>query len=317
LQHPYAPDFTCHNRIDLLCGLGVQCDESKWTTIEIMNSLSAIRKLEQIDKRLVFFLCLSWEAVIYCLDYVTNPLLSFAPFYFAPIALSAWTLEKKWAYIVPFVAWVASVYIYFQMFAEGKAFLVIWEMFADAAVFFSGTFLIGQLKKMFNMMTDRAHTDYLTQANNRGYFYEISNIELSNSYRYKHPISLAFIDLDNFKEVNDTQGHEVGDKLLVTVAATLKSGLRRGDLLGRLGGDEFAVMLHQADQEQAKVVVERMRENLLKSIQPFKSNVSFSIGVVTYESNKHINIDELVADADKAMYSVKQTTKDAIRFVVA
>jgi diguanylate cyclase (GGDEF)-like protein len=282
-----------------------------------MNSLDVVRNLEQINKRLIFTLCLSMEILVSWLDYSSNPLLSFTPLYLAPIALSAWTLEKKWSYLVSFAAWLASVSIYIDMFANNDVFLIIWEMCADAAVFFPGAFLIGTIKKMFDMLFEKAHTDYLTQTNNRGFFYEVSITELSNSYRYKRPLSLAFIDIDNFKEVNDTQGHKAGDKLLVTVSTALKTGLRKGDLLGRLGGDEFAVLLNETDQKQAQVVVERMREDLLNAIKHFKSNVSFSIGVVTYEANKHVKFDDLVAEADKAMYSIKQTTKDAIRYVVA
>jgi diguanylate cyclase (GGDEF)-like protein len=93
--------------------------------------------------------------------------------------------------------------------------------------------------------------------------------------------------------------------------------LREGDVLGRLGGDEFALLLVDTDQSQAQIIITRMRENLLQAIESYQTCVTFSIGVVTYLADKEIDINQLLALVDNAMYRVKQTTKNAIKYVLA
>lgn len=130
------------------------------------------------------------------------------------------------------------------------------------------------------------------------------------------PLSLAFIDLDNFKHINDSQGHEKGDEVLKAVASTLSPHLRAGDALGRLGGDEFAILLHETDHEQVQPVLTRLARALKESPSLANTGISFSIGVATSNPRRSISTDELLAIADQAMYEIKHSTKDGIGFTV-
>jgi diguanylate cyclase (GGDEF)-like protein len=274
------------------------------------------RRIDQIDKRLLFALIFCLECFIFWLDYITTPdLPPLTMFYLAPIILAAFFLDKKQAYLIALVAAVEGIIVYQKLLTNFDLFLTGFDLFSNAVIFFTVTFLILQLRKLFDYLEEQAREDYLTKANTRRYFYEMSNTELARAFRYKHPITLVFMDIDNFKQVNDTQGHEKGDHLLARTVLTIKSNLREGDLIGRFGGDEFAILLHHTDEEQAKIIVERMRQNLLNAIAPINSKVTFSIGAVTYLADKPASIDELVTVADRAMYSVKETTKNSVRFV--
>jgi diguanylate cyclase (GGDEF)-like protein len=274
------------------------------------------RRIDQIDKRLFFVLIFCLECYILGLDYITTPVLPpFTPFYLAPIIIASFFLNNKQAYFIALVATVGGLLVYQRLTANFNLFLIGYGLLSNTAIFFTVTFLILQLRQLLDHLEEQASEDYLTKANTRRYFYEMSKTEIAQSFRDKHPLTLIFIDLDNFKQVNDTQGHEKGDQMLARIALTIKSDLREGDLLGRVGGDEFAILLHQTNQEQAKIIIERMRENLRNAIETFKTKVTFSIGVVTYLAEKPTSIDELMALADRAMYSIKETNKNSIRFV--
>jgi len=276
------------------------------------------RRIDQIDKRLLFVLIFCLECFIFWLDYITTPALPpFTTFYLAPVIFAAFFLDKKPAYLMALAAAVEGSIVYQRLLTNFDLLLTGFDMLSKSVIFLTVTFLILQLRKLLDYLEEQASVDYLTKASTRRCFYEMSNTELARSFRYKHPVTLVFMDLDNFKQVNDTQGHEKGDQLLAQAALTIKSGLREGDLLARFGGDEFAIWLHHTDQEQAKIIIERIRENLLNAIAPFNTKVTFSMGAVTYLADKPASIDELVAVADRAMYSVKETTKNAIRFVAA
>ena len=158
-----------------------------------------------------------------------------------------------------------------------------------------------------------ADTDSLTRILNHRGFYAVFSIELLRSIRYKHMFSLAYLDIDNFKFINDSLGHSVGDKLLVEVAKCLKSALRVTDSVARLGGDEFACLLPETKPDAAKKVFAKVRDMLSKSMERFNRPVSFSVGVVTFETPPD-DIKEAIKIADDLMYNVKKGKKNNIAY---
>jgi len=159
---------------------------------------------------------------------------------------------------------------------------------------------------------DMARQDTLTGLPNRRAFYELGEIEKERSRRYKRPFTALFIDLDNFKTVNDTKGHDEGDRLLKNVAAILHSRLRTTDICGRLGGDEFAVLLPETGEKAAATFAAELRASLIGAMEKHSWPVTFSIGVATFHTTPE-SLDELVEKADALMYLVKQGGKNAIR----
>lgn len=157
-----------------------------------------------------------------------------------------------------------------------------------------------------------ARCDALTGLANRRAFYERAEQERKRSARYQRPLSLAYVDLDNFKHVNDTHGHETGDQVLTTVAAVLGKNLRSEDLAARLGGDEFAVLLPESGDAAAAFVIHKLHRLLTAAMQEKQFPVTFSVGLVTYDPVPQ-STEHMVQKADELMYEVKRQGKNAIR----
>lgn len=158
-----------------------------------------------------------------------------------------------------------------------------------------------------------AHFDTLTGLSNRLLLSDRLHQAMELVHRHDTVLAICFLDIDGFKDVNDTHGHEVGDQLLVTISKRMEHVLRGGDTLARLGGDEFVVLLQDLEgQEECTPII----ENLLGAIyEPISLDgrtvqVSASIGVTFYPQDESIDADQLLRQADQAMYQAKQTGKN-------
>ena len=161
-------------------------------------------------------------------------------------------------------------------------------------------------------------TDPLTGLLNRRYLEERLNEELNRSRRYEYPMSFLMIDIDDFKNYNDVNGHQAGDQALQITAHNLKAGLRLEDVACRYGGEEFCILLPQTPVNEAAVIAERMRQRIVNTNYPYGQNqslgfVTVSIGVSTY--SRHVDTSErVIAAADRALYRAKSKGKNRIEF---
>lgn len=151
-----------------------------------------------------------------------------------------------------------------------------------------------------------AMLDGLTGLYNRRYFKELINMEFTRLKRYTTDLSLLMIDIDNFKDYNDTHGHPAGDEILKKAAEVFKNSLREADIVCRYGGEEFLAMLLQTDKKGAGLVAERLRMQSSLYLP-----LTISIGVATYPGDGQ-NIDSLIEKADAALYKAKQTGKNKV-----
>jgi len=172
-----------------------------------------------------------------------------------------------------------------------------------------------QLHQALEREKEISRTDALTALANRRAFYEAADVERARAARYSRPVTLAYIDLDNFKHVNDSLGHAVGDELLTRVARLLKENLRFTDTAGRLGGDEFAILLPETGAQAAELVLKKLRQILLHAMSERNWPVTFSIGAATFIDNAS-SVNEMVQIADGLMYIVKKSGKDKIIVVI-
>jgi diguanylate cyclase (GGDEF)-like protein len=168
-----------------------------------------------------------------------------------------------------------------------------------------------RLKTLLTKEHELARIDPLTNVPNRRAFYEALDKERVRSLRYRRPFTIAYLDLDNFKKVNDSLGHAVGDELLVQVAAGLRTNLRASDYVGRLGGDEFAVLLPETDATAAKLVLCKLRLRLLEEMKTHCWQVTFSIGAATFLDPPD-SLDVIILMADETMYAIKAHGKDNV-----
>jgi diguanylate cyclase (GGDEF)-like protein len=159
-----------------------------------------------------------------------------------------------------------------------------------------------------------ATEDELTSLPNRRYFLAQARRELAQTIRYKRTLSLVMIDIDEFKQVNDTMGHPVGDQVLVETAQLMRQVLREGDLAGRMGGEEFAVLLPQTSDDEAREVAERLRRVVERwEVECGQSccRVTISLGVATFRDSEE-TVESLLRRADQALYDAKREGRNRV-----
>jgi diguanylate cyclase (GGDEF)-like protein len=173
-------------------------------------------------------------------------------------------------------------------------------------------YTVSSLKTSLERERDMARTDYLTRVANSRYFSEVASQEIKRAGRYQHPFTVAYLDIDDFKQVNDRWGHSTGDELLGLVAHTIRNNIRSTDAVARLGGDEFALLLPETGYDAAAVVVQKVYLSLLAAMGGKAWPVTFSIGVVTFRTPPD-SVDGMLKVADAFMYSVKHSGKNRIK----
>jgi two-component system, cell cycle response regulator len=183
--------------------------------------------------------------------------------------------------------------------------------------------LEGSLEKVEQM----AATDALTGLYNRRHFGSVVEQLYSEARRYGHDLSCVMLDLDKYKQLNDTFGHQLGDQILTLVGRILKGSMRRADIAARYGGDEFVLLLPHADAAESQRLVQRIREEYRKcsaeliaregggKTHPtidFLQGMSMSIGIGSISANNPSSAEDLVATADSALYASKQAGRDRV-----
>ncbi len=158
-----------------------------------------------------------------------------------------------------------------------------------------------------------ANTDHLTGAANARHFNEVAGREIERLRRYGQAFTLCYMDLDNFKAVNDRLGHSVGDAVLCEVTAAIATHLRATDLLARLGGDEFVLLLPQTDEAGARATADKLRQEVSHRMAARDWAVTLSVGVLTCRQAP-ASVDDLLRAADRLMYGAKGEGKNRIRW---
>ncbi|MDD5464728.1 MAG: diguanylate cyclase [Candidatus Omnitrophica bacterium] len=153
-------------------------------------------------------------------------------------------------------------------------------------------------------LVDLAVRDGLTGLFNRRYFNELINVEVNRVKRFPTALSLLMLDIDNFKNYNDTQGHQAGDELLKSAAKVFKNSVRAVDIVSRYGGEEFIIILPQADKKAAQIIAERLRVQISLYLP-----TTVSIGIATLPDDAS-EVELLIEKADAALYQAKKTGKN-------
>lgn len=167
------------------------------------------------------------------------------------------------------------------------------------------------VKEQNKILLELIETDSLTDVYNRKALYEKLEAEIKYSNENKTNLTILMIDVDDFKSINDTHGHLVGDNILKKIATVIKDSIRDTDIVGRFGGEEFLVLLPNTTQEKCHTIAERIRENIEKLKLPSQNSVTISGGVKEYN---HETIDSVIDKADKMMYEAKKHGKNKINY---
>ena len=246
-------------------------------------------------------------------DYATGTELRVFPLYFLPVLAVSLHLGR-WPGLgtaaVCAAAWELSNYL--AGMRGGRAGIAPANLLVMAIAFGAIAFLGARQRD--SLLRERAisRTDGLTGLLNGRGFYEAAAVELARSSRYRHPLTLAYVDLDDFKEINDRFGHARGDAVLVAVARTLRRACRSTDLVGRLGGDEFVVLFPETGRDAAEPALVKLRSRVQEVESQDGARVAASIGSVSF-AKLPSDVEALVHEADAAMYAVKASGKNGLR----
>jgi len=161
----------------------------------------------------------------------------------------------------------------------------------------------------------RSITDSLTNTFNRRYFFEVAQHSVALAQRDKRTLSLLMVDIDYFKKVNDTYGHQIGDNVLITLAKKIKTAIREGDIFARVGGEEFALLLQNSSLKEATNIAEKLRILIEKTSFTYHEstiNITISIGVSTSKKDTIFSLETLYETADTQLYKAKKLGRNRV-----
>jgi diguanylate cyclase (GGDEF)-like protein len=253
----------------------------------------------------LFLLLLGW------LDLFTGVYSQFV-FYLIPVSFAAWFVSERSGIL--FCLLSAAIHSVANEWPHSFQFtyslLQYWNKLVELIFLIAMSLLFSALRENLDNEKKLARHDPLTDTLNRRSFYDLAEHEINRAQRYELPLTVAYLDLDNFKTINDNFGHQSGDELLIAVVEAIRSNIRSSDVLARFGGDEFVILLSDTSGESAVKFLNKVRDHLNEMVALRGWPVSFSIGVVTYAYPP--NIDEVVRYADELMYTVKRSGKNRL-----
>jgi diguanylate cyclase (GGDEF)-like protein len=249
------------------------------------------------------------------LDYLTGPEISFSIFYVAPIGLVAMKGRRSVALALAVTSALVWLAVEGSTHAYAYPAIAYWNGLARLGFFGIVAVALARIQEQTKLTADLAATDALTGLANSRTFYEVLEREVERMSRSGNPLTLAYLDLDNFKAINDRKGHSAGDELLRRCAQTLRSNVRVNDTVARLGGDEFAIIFPETRREVAEPLLARMRRAAAKAVESQGWDVTLSVGAVTTDSRPDA-VQDLVRAADALMYRVKTQGKNGLLVAV-
>ena len=269
--------------------------------------------LNKMNKAALLILSALLAGVIGVFRYFTGPELALSLFYLFAIVFVTWWMGRLpgiFISIFSALSWLTADMLMLDSFSESYI-PYINECFR-LIVFLFITIIIDRLKGSVASHKELARTDHLTGIANRRAFCEMADMEINKARRNQTSISMVYMDIDNFKIVNDRFGHLAGDNLLQSTARIMKNNIRTIDLIARLGGDEFCLLLSETDAEQALLVARKLERKLLHMSTDDHLPISFSFGVVTYNDPPDC-VEAMIKEADYQMYLAKQDGKKRTR----
>ncbi len=231
-------------------------------------------------------------------------------YFFSGVAILLFTLSE----LVPSNpnAYLASNELT-AIFASISAFSAL---FSITIVFY---FFAAEISKANRELNQLANTDGLTKIYNRRYFFEVGKNQFHLAEKYNRPFCLMLMDLDHFKNINDTYGHPAGDSVLVELSKLIRDQVRKSDVFSRYGGEEFMMLLKDTDEAEGVQIAEKIRKSVMtynfEALAGTNQSVTVSLGVVEFSSHYH-SFDEMVKAVDGALYMAKEKGRNQVKTVL-
>jgi diguanylate cyclase (GGDEF)-like protein len=270
--------------------------------------------LHRRSRAQILWLAFAGVAAVAVFDYLTGLEISVSVFYLAPVSVAAWYGGRRDGYLLAVVA--SSVWSAVDLLAgypQDHPVLLAWDTLVHFVFLAFSAMLLETLRSRLADERRLARRDPLTGVLNLRAFQERLEYSLGLSARDGQPLTLAYVDLDDFKRVNDLQGHGQGDLVLTTVGQVMSEAVRNTDTVARIGGDEFALLLPGTGVSGAADVLHKLAQRLAERVRVAGASVTCSIGAVTFPRPPE-SADAAIRFADRLMYQVKRRGKNAIAF---
>ncbi len=260
----------------------------------------------------VLLISLASVALVGVLDHLTGPGVSVAILYLFPIGLAAWSGGMGLGALMALfasAAWLNADQSGGGVFGHGL--VPYWNALVRLGLFLIVAYLLTRLRTLLKEEAERGRTDSLTGLLNRRAFAQALDREIERARRYRRPFTAAYIDLDDFKRINDVYGHAVGDAVLKLAGDAIRQHVRATDLAGRLGGDEFAAVFIETEAEPGLRAATDLARALEGGLFGLREPVTFSVGAVTF-NEPPADAEAALGAADAVMYTVKRHGKHAV-----
>jgi diguanylate cyclase (GGDEF)-like protein len=267
-------------------------------------------QVEGLPRWAIYLISYAILGVLVYFNFATGPGFSLDLFYLVPIYFVTWFAGLLPGIVMAVLCMLAlltsDVHWHLPLLTSAK---LDWDHLARFCFLMLTTILLGRLREAYRSASESSRSDFLTGLANRREFFAVAEQERLRAARYGKSVSVAYMDLDGFKDVNDQLGHSAGDAILMEVANELRKNLRATDVVARMGGDEFVILLPETDAPAAKAKLEQLRDLLLETARQRNWPVTYSIGLVTFVHPPK-STDDMIGEADHLMYSVKRGSKN-------
>lgn len=277
---------------------------------------SVNRRLKTLSPIAIFGIALAGVAAVGVPDYLIGFEISLSFFYLFPVGFSSWYGGRTAGTLIAFISTVTSLSEGLgKVFFDIRPGVLAWNGLLHFGFMMVVVLLLDRLRARVEIERELARSDSVTGIFNRRAFFEKLQYLLALAARERKPIVLAYIDLDDFKRINDEHGHDEGDRVLQRVANTLKQSTRRTDVVARLGGDEFVVLMPGVEADAAENLVTKIQLALSYTLAGGDCAVTCSIGCVVFQTPP-VDSNAAIKAADALMYRVKSRGKNAVAFEI-
>lgn len=244
------------------------------------------------------------------IDYLLGSEFMLSLTYLIPVGFASWYVGTRYGLFLSALS--VAMWIFIEI-ASNQPYSPVrnYYLYAVARLSFcvGVTLLLGRFKTALNAERTLSRVDYLTGAVNWRSFYESASMEIERCNRYGSSFTIAYIDIDNFKELNDRFGHTVGDNVLQAIANTVKLNIRKVDTVARLGGDEFAILFPETSEKAASTAIKKIKKALLRHKYLKKFSITVSTGILICNACPP-SVDRAITLVDSLMYSAKKSGRN-------
>jgi diguanylate cyclase (GGDEF)-like protein len=249
-------------------------------------------------------------------NYLAGGEISVSILYLLPVSLVSWCVGRRKG---SFMALASSASCYVAEWSFGRYYshpvIYYWNLAMIFTFFFIVNFVLSGFKQALEKEKNLARFDSLTGVTNSRYFFDLVEKEIQRSRRYLHPVTLLYLDCDNFKNVNDNFGHHIGNRFLHFLATILESNSRTIDIVARLGGDEFAILMPETGEDIIPQAVQHLHTRLVRALRKMGWPVTLSMGAAIY-LDPPASAEEMIKSADRLMLQAKGEGKNRVRYQI-